>query len=74
MTISVLVNRLHLTLLIVLDKEQVDWNSVCNSQYLVLIIQASHHVTLCVTVYGYFVRALWVMAPVTVMSCKLCIG
>jgi len=65
---------MDLTLLIVLDEEQVDWHSACNTQYLLLITHASHHVTLCVTVYGYFVRALWVMAPVNVMSCKLCTG
>jgi len=65
---------LDFTLLTVLDEIQVDWHSVCNTQYLFLIIHASHHVTLCVTAYGYFVCALWVMAPVTVMSCKLCTG
>jgi hypothetical protein len=74
MTISVLVNRLDLTLLIVLDKDQVHWYSVCNAQSLFVVIHESHHVTLRVTVYGYFIAASWVMAPVTVISCKLCTG
>jgi len=65
---------LDFTLLIVLNEVHVDWHSVWNTQYLFRIIHASHHVILCVTVYGYFVRALWVMARVNVMSCKLCTG
>jgi len=47
---------LDLTLLIVLDEEQVDWHSVCNTQYLFLITHASHHIT-------FMCDCIWLLCP-----------